>query len=1143
MSASAASVIDVPQALPRRQHAGHEGSRSLLQLEAVPPAESSPVALPPGRFVLGSAADCDLRLTAHGIQPHHCLILTGARKTILKGWDPRTWVNDAPARETELRSGDRLTIGPVSFLVRAAEPEAADDEQNPGRTTLKKLEQELHSGTRGKPHLQARKETPGSDAERAGALELKRVMQAQLLKLEEQITAQQQRLNIVLQEQQQSAAAEKLQSASLAEARLTAAQRKESLIADLTATLQTDAERVREAEQSLRRQRHEWEREQAQRATALQRREETLERLRTELEMRRAEHARRQRLFTELTIEQTALQAESLAMRTRLESLRHELRERESGLHARESALEERLRDVAARDGVLASRELDAERWERTLGQRAAELEQQAELLSADRNKLEASRAEIEAESESLERAQTELERLQQNIEDQQAAWSAADIEQKQKLEELLRQETVLRQQQKSLCDEHGELECLRVSLLGEWDACTAERESLALEKAEVEHERAALEESRLQFVEERARLLDQRQKLLSRQENVGREQPEATGQAGYETDAADATLIEARLAEIEIRSGDLATREEQLASRDAELREEAVRLESERDALAEREAELVSRQTAAAAAAERAGQQRLHIEAAALESARAELAADELRLQEFGRELQARQSEVEQERERLEWRETELQRQREVLESERTLLEARAEEVLLERRGLQLDRDQIEIEQEQAALQAAALRLGNAESEDCEESRETEWKQRWSDREAALEARQREFTEAQQRLDAERAALAGEWDEVNCERAALKEERSALEAARGLHPDEVVCSAIPGDGEQRATTSIAAPESTLDHSADEAQTADSRESAIWQFLADEPDMSEEGDLPEVPSRSHDEEPGSGAAAECEELEVEPSPPEDQVLELRSQLAELFNIQKRPEARTPEPQAQTSSRRESAPPAQVSRNTELHRNEQTAADDDADSVATYMERLLARTRRPAGAPPHEPAASPASAAKTAAVAQAPHQPVAAPPSEDRAEEQTEAEAIARRPRPAPDKDEMRAHLDSFRHVANLSARTAIARHTTRRLRETILVKSILAVVSLGLSAFLFAGGFWGSTAYVLNGSISAGVALGLLAAIIRSLAGGLKTIGRAKANHRSLSESPSHGGDPGESNDAAASSGRSEAGE
>lgn len=80
----------------------------------------SSIALVPGRHLVGAAADCAIRLEADGIHDRHAMILVGENRTVVKAIDSRTWVNDGPVSEMALRAGDRLSIGPITFRVRAA---------------------------------------------------------------------------------------------------------------------------------------------------------------------------------------------------------------------------------------------------------------------------------------------------------------------------------------------------------------------------------------------------------------------------------------------------------------------------------------------------------------------------------------------------------------------------------------------------------------------------------------------------------------------------------------------------------------------------------------------------------------------------------------------------------------------------------------------------------------------------------------------------------------------------------------------------------------------------------------------------------------------------------------------------------------
>lgn len=119
-------------------------------------------------------------------------------------------------------------------------------------------------------------------------------------------------------------------------------------------------------------------------------------------------------------------------------------------------------------------------------------------------------------------------------------------------------------------------------------------------------------------------------------------------------------------------------------------------------------------------------------------------------------------------------------------------------------------------------------------------------------------------------------------------------------------------------------------------------------------------------------------------------------------------------------------------------------------------EEDEDSVSAYMARLLARARGITGkAEPAKPTTS-----KVVAVASA------LPQSAMHAAEASEP--IDTTPRHKQDKDQVRQSLQSFRAVANQTARKAVARHTWKSLRSTIMTKGLIAgacvVTATGLIA-------------------------------------------------------------------------------
>ncbi len=67
------------------------------------------------KCTIGSGPHCTLRLRARGVRPLHCLILRGARSTIIRRWAPDTRINGRAFAEAPLVPGDQLSIGPIEL--------------------------------------------------------------------------------------------------------------------------------------------------------------------------------------------------------------------------------------------------------------------------------------------------------------------------------------------------------------------------------------------------------------------------------------------------------------------------------------------------------------------------------------------------------------------------------------------------------------------------------------------------------------------------------------------------------------------------------------------------------------------------------------------------------------------------------------------------------------------------------------------------------------------------------------------------------------------------------------------------------------------------------------------------------------------
>lgn len=156
---------------------------------------------------------------------------------------------------------------------------------------------------------------------------------------------------------------------------------------------------------------------------------------------------------------------------------------------------------------------------------------------------------------------------------------------------------------------------------------------------------------------------------------------------------------------------------------------------------------------------------------------------------------------------------------------------------------------------------------------------------------------------------------------------------------------------------------------------------------------------------------------------------------------------------------------------------------EVSVNDQTAGttplDDEDDSVAAYMQRLLQRTRKggDAGVDSRYVAESksktPPSTANTSDERLAGH--------ESNLAEAGDVAHSELATKPPQDKDAIRAGMASMRELANQTARSAIARHSAKKLRGMLAAKVVLTALSLGMAGVLLTAPLWAGTSYLTIG--------------------------------------------------------------
>jgi pSer/pThr/pTyr-binding forkhead associated (FHA) protein len=97
-----------------------KNSGTLVLEPLYPRRDEAPILLAQQQSLIGSGADCPIRLSENGIQPRHALLRCDGPHIVIKALDRRTWLNGCPVTESRMRDGDLLAIGPVEFRVRRA---------------------------------------------------------------------------------------------------------------------------------------------------------------------------------------------------------------------------------------------------------------------------------------------------------------------------------------------------------------------------------------------------------------------------------------------------------------------------------------------------------------------------------------------------------------------------------------------------------------------------------------------------------------------------------------------------------------------------------------------------------------------------------------------------------------------------------------------------------------------------------------------------------------------------------------------------------------------------------------------------------------------------------------------------------------
>ncbi|MCA9054826.1 MAG: hypothetical protein KDA75_13385, partial [Planctomycetaceae bacterium] len=866
--------------------------------------------------------------------------------------------------------------------------------------------------------------------------------------------------------------------------------------------------RSREFEQQCRR----FEEDAAEREATLSSRERDVAERLSSLKIRQSNHSERE---TELAATSAQLEAERSELdgvRQRLTTSREELEQTEAEvaaekrrLQSQRQALEERTEAATAEWRKLKSERETLAQEGALLRSRAEEFEQRETDMRVRQRELDVKRTELERRQKQLGELATELERRAETIEAR-----AAELGSSQTEADRLRR-----------AEEERQL-AAREQMESERQHLAAERVRLAEQESELNARLSAINgdelvsarDAEVQLATERSRADEAEQRVSGLVQELETVQLQLTDLSERQTLMIDERDSDA-LAEVEAK---LAESEERLSQLRAEFDVQSQALDERASELDAREGALAGRERDLAEAAARADETPEHVatgEADLDAAARiAELACER---DEFRSEMEELRRQVRQLEDLAGDRSAQLDDQVAVSEKEREEFEA-------ERRALA--QDAVDLQALRNDLESTAEQLRT----DAEEV-QAEWVRIEAERAALDEQRVLldEQLTSEPHFHESPAAPEEQFDATaNSDRslAAADRDSSLAEVFEGgetsvTEYDLFEDSAPPTSQESvevQATDQFTAEESLIfdvggnDPAPVEEELADEETSSgVAELDRSEAELYEaNGELSEEASEGESADREADFAREAAEPEAEPPVREPAGKPasggaIRSQLAALFGLsadelaetERRHQEDWQEPAATPAAATpaeevaviETAAPTQASSSEPAEtREEELPVEGEADSVAAYMERLLSRTNAAVPVvhvPPKKPESKvkePQESAPVVEVQSVENSPAVAGEDEgrkSRGARRLDQQGIA----------EMRANIDSMREIANLSARSAVAVHYSRKLAVTYQVKLILTIVGGVIAAVLLSAEFWTSNSYWVPGICSLVVTL------------------------------------------------------
>ena len=781
-------------------------------------------------------------------------------------------------------------------------------------------------------------------------------------------------------------------------------------------------------------------------------------------------------------------------------------------LDSRERELTAREAEVRCRWDEIAVTRVGSPEWEEAVYRERTELSRERADLRAHRAEIETAREQIAAERRAVDEHHQEILRQEEKLHATRLELDAVRRELDGRRVEFAERERSLAGHRASLDDERAEI-MRRQRELDEQARQVAEEREAAESQAKRAAESSAKQEQH--FAAERANLAALQDELNQRQTDYDaslaelEESRRQLEQSRAELEAGNAAL-ESDRAELEQVRREIAGEREELAARAAELEEREVRLATAEREQAER-ADIDTGNHVAEDSADDDGERvaeelrRLAEDRESLEVAREELIRDRAVLDEKYQSLELERTHLEEER--VAWS-AEQAAGREGTESARL----KWDQLELERAELQAERESLEAERNEVRRQLSELSAVAPQQDDVSPPEPTsdepvDEQTAATDDEAAehspAEPDSADFTAAptpgdspvdlasvlsrmtEESIDSETDAA---WelpeDEHDAETAAAtidaadedessNEELGLIFSAAPAESGETPAENFPARPEElrsklaemfgigvtagrtgtHAAESEAAPESSdNEHAADaDAELA----GAAGEHSHQDASASKASSLSELLARADLVRMTETESEESEETgDSAPLTAHDTVVEQDATVAE--------EERDADDESESidAGVQEAEPDGSADGGEQPHADgstETVESSRESDPIAEYMEKLLRRNGVSAAGEDAARAATATNQAIAAAV---------------------DAESVLARSVGPEEKESLRAHLDSFRELANISARTAVAKHESKKLRTVIQVKAVLTTISIGLTAALGSAHLIGEVSYI-----------------------------------------------------------------